>query len=65
MTDADDTIQIPDFVGRPRNPYRFERTLFAWLCLAYFMAGGILSFACLELAAAAEMITTAPLCRRL
>lgn len=62
--DDDDTIRIPVLVG-PTHPYRFERVLFVWLCVAYVVAGGILSFACLELASAAEQISATPICRRL
>lgn len=60
----DDTIRIPVIVGHP-HPYRYERVLFTWLCVAYLAAGAILSFACWQLADVAHQINAAPYCRRL
>lgn len=62
---TDDTVQVPVFTDTPDNPYRFERVLFVWLCIAYAFAGGVLSFSLFELAALADQLTAAPFCRRL
>jgi len=42
-----------------------ERRLLLALFVAYLAAGGVLAFACLELASAADQINSAPICRRL
>lgn len=41
-----------------------RRLLFA-LFVAYLLAGGVVAFACLELASVADQINGAPICRRL
>lgn len=65
MNDSDDdTIRIPVIVGST-DPYRGERVLFIWLCVAYMAAGAVLSFACWQLADVAHQINAAPYCRRL
>jgi len=42
-----------------------ERRLLAVVFVAYFLAGGVLAFACFELAAVADQINSTPMCRRL
>jgi len=64
MTD-DDTVVVPVFTTPNPDPYRCERVLFVWLCVAYMAAGAILSFACWQLSAVADQLNAAPYCRRL
>lgn len=58
----DDTVTMPIFVARPDV---LPRWVMPALAFAYAVAGGVLSFACLVLAHAADQIVNTPFCRRL